>query len=146
MLNVIWDIWEKLVSLIWKSNILKHNLKDETWVYKLIFHLINNCWCILPRDVQVQYRDSFGNRDLSHFSMMSGGLGIILSLNWSKYFISVSSGKRVWIEELNFVFSVLFEEWKQMKSSVSLFITLIRNQQLTKVIYETLPFYFLLLF
>ena len=48
MLNVIWDIWEKLVSLIWKSNILKHNLKDETWVYKLIFHLINNCWCILP--------------------------------------------------------------------------------------------------
>ena len=60
-------------------------------------------------DGRVPYRDSFGNRDLSHLSMMSGGLGIRLSLNWSKYFISVSSWKRVWIEELNFVFFLLFE-------------------------------------
>ena len=31
-------------------------------------------------DGRVPYRDSFGNRDLSHLSMMSGGLGIRLSL------------------------------------------------------------------
>ena len=56
------------------------------------------------KDVWVPYRNSFGNRDLSHLSMMSIVLGIRLSLNWSIYFISVSERKREWIEERNFNF------------------------------------------
>ena len=69
--------------------------------------------------------------DLSHLSMMSGGLSIRLSLNWSKYFISVSSRKRVWREELNFFPHYYLSNKNKWKV-----------QQLTKFLYKILPFYF----